>query len=99
MFDFEHIGLILAAARQDLFISRKRLAALADVPAPAIAALERGEPGLMTAEQFSRVLYSVGLSIKVTPIQGPRPTFDDLKRSSAVTKREQLFASWLRHEK
>ncbi len=95
MFSYDDLGPMIATARDDLSLTQENLAALATTSLEAIAKIEASAPGPITAEELIRVLHNVGLDIRVVPIPGPRPTFDDLRGNTIVSDRERLFLSWL----
>ena len=95
MYDSNDVAAILTAARRDSTLSQQQLASLVTAPISVIVDLELGNLHNVTAEQFLSVMRLVGLDIKITHIQGPRPTYDDLVADNFEKQRAELFASWL----
>lgn len=95
MFHYEDFGPMIYTAREDLGMTRKALAALAAISLEALVTLEDGEPGPMTVAELLRILHHVGLDVKVFPIPGPRPTYDDLTGNTLVRDRELMFQDWI----
>lgn len=82
MFHYDDLGPMISTAREDLSMSQKQLAVLADTPLSRIAKLEAGIPTPITLEQLLRVLHCVGLDMRVRHLPTPRPTYDDLVKEA-----------------
>lgn len=78
MFEYDDFGPMILTAREDLSMSQKQLAILAQTPLTRVVKLEAGIPGPITLEQLLRVLRCVGLEMRVQHSPTPRPTYDDL---------------------
>ncbi|MBB4050389.1 putative XRE-type DNA-binding protein [Devosia subaequoris] len=98
MYDSNDVAAILTAARRDNALSQRQLALLVSAPLSVIMDLELGNLHNITTEQFLSALHQVGLNIKILPVPGPRPTYDDLVANRFEKQRAELFASWLNAE-
>jgi len=95
MYDSDDVRAILTAARRDSALSQRQLALLVSAPVSVVIDLELGNLNNITVEQFLSVLRRVNLNIRILPILGPRPTYDDLRANNFEKQRVELFASWL----
>ena len=95
MYDSNDVAAILTAARSDSALSQRQLALLVSAPLSVIRDLELGNLHNITTKQFFIVLKQVGLNIKILPVPGPRPTYDDLLANRFEKQRAELFASGL----
>lgn len=82
MFQYDDFGPVISTAREDLSMSQRQLAVLAETPLSRIVKLEAGIPGAITLEQLLRILHCVGLEMRVRHLPTPRPTYDDLVKEA-----------------
>jgi transcriptional regulator with XRE-family HTH domain len=83
MIDLEQIGEEISLARKQRKLAQLQVAQLAGVSLRTINLLENGRATDLGYSKLARILFAVGLELRLGPVEARRPTLDDLLKEDA----------------